>query len=402
MLNGGNKKKTIKKFTCEGHKYVIEQIENNYCVRKGKTYMCTKEVKALIKQLRGGFPVYLSKDDSEKNVKRIPYEERKEFLDNLIIIAPGDVEPYFPIIQDKTTGVEFTLNRILQQGSYGIAGLMTSKETTPRQFVLKMFFDTPGGILGRDRELNVIDRLNSENLLEESIYAKTITYTDKNSKKESKYVLMELGQNDLFSFLEKDYYKDLTHCDCIKIVYAIFKEVLYIFEKTGLLYSDIKLENFLYTHVPPNDTLHIVMADYGSLADYDVSFGEGVVTTYLKNTTGKASFRWKNNWDNVGFVLGVVILQLFAEYLEPLDIKDKLDKNLEYKTVEYTIRKLPEKGLKGYLKEKILLKSLTELHNKKPDDPDDLTRIKQAFKDYESATGCNLNNLPESSVTSLP
>ena len=389
MIQGG-KKKTIKKFIHDGNKYIIEQLENNYCVRKGKTYMCNKDVKTLTKQIRGGVPVELSNDTSEKNVKRIPYEERKKFLDNLEITSPNDFSPYFPIMQDKETGTKFTLTKTLQQGSFGIAGLMASKETPPRQFVLKIFFDDPkykehrpAAILARDREIEVIDRLNKEGLLEESIYAKTITYN-----KVNKYVLMELGQSDLFSFLELVYDNklQLTPCDCVKIAYSIFKEVLYIFEKTGLLYSDIKLENFLYTHTP-EDVLHIVMADYGSLADYDVTFGEGVTTTYIKVPPGAVQSRWvwKNNWDNVGFILGIVIIQLLGEYQE------SADKISEYNTVMKIINHLPAKLLKN---EKILLNALTQLKN----EPDDLENIIKAFKNYEELTKCNLNNLPASIV----
>ena len=52
MIGG---KKTIKRFTYNGNKYVIEQLENKYCVRKGKTYMCNKDVKTLTKQIREVF-----------------------------------------------------------------------------------------------------------------------------------------------------------------------------------------------------------------------------------------------------------------------------------------------------------------------------------------------------------
>jgi hypothetical protein len=351
--------KIVKRFTHNGHKYVITETTNGHCVRKNGLYMCTKEVRALIKEIRGGALVYLEGTDASKDQlpKRLPYDESKKFIDK-IEIADDDKSnypPYFPIMKIVNADgkeVLFTLEKTLASGSFGITGIMgSSDKNDTRKFILKRFFDKPMDkqltntpldqvIKGRDKEIENVNNLRE--LDEKTQFFKTIgTYarTVATPDNKSKYVLMELAQGDLFDYNDI-YNNDKNNCDCIKIIYAIFLEIKAIFEKTGLLYSDTKLENFLYTH-DNNGNFYVIMADYGGLAreneaSYNILKDEngnnklnaqgliqleytGLATSY-KPLNVKV-LDWKNNWKNVAYSLGCsLIVLLYNKHHSMYDI----------------------------------------------------------------------------------
>jgi hypothetical protein len=351
--------KTVKHFTLNGHKYVVTETEKGHCVRKNGIYMCNKEVRALIKELRGGVIVYLEGTDASKDKlpKRLAYDEFKEFIDN-IEIADDDKSnypPYFPImkiVDSDGKDILFRLEKTLASGSFGITGIMgSSDKSDTRKFILKRFFDKPMDtkltnapfeqiIKGRDKEIENVNKLceiDKQTKLFKTIgtYARTIATPDNISK----YVLMELAQGDLFDY--NDIYNfDKNTCDCIKIIYAMFIEIKAIYEKTGLLYSDTKLENFLYTH-DNNGDFYVIMADYGGLSkENEVPFYilKDESGNYIKNAqgliqieyTGLATtykplnvkvYEWKNNWKNVAYSLGCsLIVLLYNKHQSSYDI----------------------------------------------------------------------------------
>jgi hypothetical protein len=347
-----SKNKIIKRFTHNGHKYILTESEDGHCVRKNGVYMCTKEVSALVKEIRGGALVYLEGNDESKDnlPKRVPYNESKEFIDN-IEIADDDKSnypPYFPIMKilaNNRKEVLFTVEKTLANGGFGITGIMGSKDDS-RKFILKRFFDKPMDkkltnasfdqiIKGRDKEIDNVNKLHEIDQ-QTSLFKNTGTYARSiaTSDNKSKYVLMELAQGDLFDY-NNVYNYIKNNCDCIKIIYSIFLEIKAIFEKTGLLYSDTKLENFLYTH-DNNNNFYVIMADYGSLApENEVPFNiikdaqgnnkknaqglievefTGLATTY--KPLNVKILDWKNNWKNVAYSLGcALIILLYNEHL---------------------------------------------------------------------------------------
>jgi hypothetical protein len=337
--NGGAVKRIVKRFTYNGNKYIITETNEGHCIRKNGIYICTKEVRALVKELRGGVIVSLEGDDTSIHiVKRPIYKDFKEFLNKVEIVSTNTVEfqgfPTMKILDSKGNTRIFILKDILQKGAFGETGIMHSNKH-PYKFALKRFFDNSENKnlkelklieKGRDREIANVNILNNIEGLFESVgtYAKTIVSDDGKSK----YILMELAQGDLLDLLDTDIVKN--PCNCIKIIYAIFTEIVNIYEKTSpkLLYSDVKLENFLYSH-DDNNNLHIIMADYGGLAeenlglttknpDTNIEEPSGISTSFVPSNTK----HWENTWKNVAYGLGCSLLYLLND--------DSLCTNLQY------------------------------------------------------------------------
>ena len=83
---------TLQTFEMNGNKYAVEKLNKNYCVRRNGIYICTNEVKQVLKQIYGGVPVNISgpiKDHISIKISpefRSEYEIRKNFINNLKIL----------------------------------------------------------------------------------------------------------------------------------------------------------------------------------------------------------------------------------------------------------------------------------------------------------------------------
>ena len=411
---------TLQMFEINGHKYVVEKYNNNYCVHKNGMYLCNNEVQQLVKQIYGGVPVNLenSYTRNDNSFERGSYDDRKEFIDQLEIniskhtgsllrsaIVYNGNRIYFPMIYSKRDIINFKIDKILNSGSFGITGLMKSIDPLiKKKFVIKTFKDyTSSSFIFAcyKNELEIINDLNIKNLFPESTYARVV---DLPSPFSGSYVLMELAEGDLYNFysLNKSYLID-SPCNSVKLVYGIFHEVYNMFNNSGYLHADIKLENFLYTHekgIKGNKVFHVIMADYGSLGKYNQQVGilknsvitySGIALTYRKF----GALDWFNNWENVAYSLGCTILNClginhFSYVYESPSILLNDAEDIFNKLVGMPNERKLIASLLGI---NIINDSTPSVSYELAKDDDILNgpeKIKEAFKQYKITQGCDL------------
>ena len=303
----------IKKFTHNGDKYVVRQHNDGHCVSKNGHYMCTKDVRSLVKEIKGGVIVNLSRDATEKNIRRDP--GRMTFINDLEYYGP---EPSF---KHRTSGAIFKEVDQIGKGAVGkILKLGSSSDS--RIFAIKVFDKTPEGRKDGQNEYDMASILNQRNALSESSYVRGIK-----SPAGDTYILMELGQGDIYSIRNSADENNLNECDCLKIVYGMFKEIENIYNKTGLLYSDTKPQNFLYTH-DSDGTFHVIMTDYGSLANEGATpSANGINATYSPVYFER---EFVNTIPNLAFALGASFLHIYLPYRDYSDVRIELGQRTRY------------------------------------------------------------------------
>ena len=153
------------------------------------------------------------------------------------------------------------------------------------------------------REIDMIEKLNRNNLFKESTYARVVRQTSQ------VFIIMERAVDNLLN-IRQALKKITNNCNYIKIVYAIFNEIYNMYNMCNTvtiinnLYVDIKLENFLFTFNENDKILQVIMTDYGSFQQINTQLIEEYISfnRYDLKTV---------NWIYVSFALGCCLLKLY-------------------------------------------------------------------------------------------
>jgi uncharacterized pyridoxamine 5'-phosphate oxidase family protein len=439
---------TLQMFQMNGNKYAIEKLNKNYCVRRNGIYICTNEVKQVLKQIYGGVPVNISGITTDMiPVKFTPhyrndYNTRKKFIDSLKLKYDGNniIKVYGVCHVEERTASEsedsddedidrnyFVVFKDfikLLQGAYGIIWHSTDittkyngKYCTDKSYtniVVKQFKSNTtiqdataelerakvsgANLLIATEKLNVakaifneidmINKFNEHDLFKESTYARVIKDEDDNSY----FIIMEKAYNDL-SKIMKTLNKIENNCNYIKVVYSIFLEIYNMFNscnRVGIennLYVDVKLENFLYTFKKENDNiiLHVIMADYGSFQRID---------TELQPVTYTRGDLQISNWKYIAFTIGICLLKLFniTVQLNYPDLENYKKNMSEYFNM-FRSKYISTENEITLLKLLLGIKNETDTTYTFLEEENMLTtpeKIIAAFNNYKTSSGCDL------------
>ena len=184
-------------------------------------------------------------------------------------------------------------DQLVGQGSFG--HVLKFIDTEGRwSFLLKVPNDD--GDLGF-HEAAVVDKM--EDALGDSMRAYAVELDD-NFKR---VIIMEEFEGSLENFKNR-----LAIEQAFSVVYAIFQDIRFIYEKTGLLPMDLKLGNCLYSRTKSSDRRHmtVVCADYGGFLQEHSE--RGITTHSIQDVAGKHGLR--ANKQHIGFCLGLMIVYL--------------------------------------------------------------------------------------------
>lgn len=256
------------------------------------------------------------------------YRENNINFNNITEVKkiPIGFDETIKITFNDTSEKIFTEEKIIASGSFGTITLYLSDE---KQSIVEKFFER---INDKNDELIILDILKNN--------CKEYIVAHHNIIGEQTIIMNRAnGSLDELFDLSNDEWEFTIERNLSNIFYIFYKIIIAyncIYKRTGLFYTDVKLENILWKCEKDTDDIKLYIADYGGFNKYkngkllkhlDLSFPSKEAAPYLYNPD--------DNFDNIDiketvFQLGILLINILIIIFK----LDKFNRNfllLDYK-----------------------------------------------------------------------